>query len=809
MERNIELNIRRNRKKEKLIFIRNIVILIVAALLTLVIINNRGNYPWGSDTYGHLYKGNILYDAFKEGNLFLNYNTSWYNGIQPFRYWAPLPYYILATINLMTNDIIITYDLFIVFVFILGGFGWLSFGYYVKRQNLALAFAIMWFFVPDNLRVLFSEGNIPFAVVNSLIPFVFYYYYKTINEKRIANYLGLTFLMSIITLTHAMIAAMVGMSIFIIAFINSIINKNYIKNLLSLIYAFLGTMIPSFWLYPALKGGIIGLNKKAVANVMEGLTYPLSVSLNPYLRFENIEVYYFGLAFAIAVVFGLLFSRKNEKAPFVSSLIILIGTTKAALPFLQKLPMNQLFWMRRFTSIAIAMVIIALMKWKSLRKSVLILIVSILIIDSMCSFYLLGFNRQYPSDLAKIFDTASKISTQRIGVLDNSSFGSFPSYYIPYNSGDGTKDQIYGWAWQGAKTSENIVMLNTSLENGYYELMFDRALELGADTLVVRKRFINNYTSLYNAAVTVGYRKVRENNESIIYRYPVVNKFGTSPQYEGITIGHYSSNVVYLFPKLQTANSVFLDEYTYDELKNKKVVYLSGFKVKNKKAAENLVLKLSRNGVKVVIDVTGFEGNDFLGVSAEPINIKSNYGKLIYKNHELNMTDFPSKYNGWRTYFLNGIENKESYGVVNSKIINYIGKKDNDNLIFIGLNLPYYAFLTKDKNIISVLEEEFDLEAFRTPKREIHQLYIEKKGNILKIESNAENIIAPVAALDAFEKIEGDYEIINNLIYLKTSQIKIKIIYPYLTTGIVLSVVFLIITIALSIIIKKKSILVN
>lgn len=808
MEKNIELNIR-NRKKEKLIFIRNIVILTAVAILALVIINKRGNYPWGSDTYGHLYKGNILYDAFKEGNLFLNYNESWYNGIQPFRYWAPLPYYILAIINLMTNDIIITYNLFIVFVFILGGFGWLSFGYYVKRQNLALAFAIMWFFLPDNLRVLFSEGNIPFVVVNSLIPFVFYYYYRSINEKRIVYYLGLTFLMSIITLTHAMIAAMLGMSILILAFINSIIDKNYFKNLLGLVYAFLGTMIPLFWLYPALKGGIIGLNKNAVADVMEGLTYPLNVSLNPYLRFENIEVYYFGLTFAIVVGFGLLFSRKNEKALFISSLIILLGTTKAALPFLQKLPMNQLFWMRRFTSIAIAMIIIALMKWKSLRKSVLILIVSILMIDSMCSFYLLGFNRQYPSDLVKIFDTASKISTQRIGVLDNSSFGSFPSYYIPYNSVDGTKDQIYGWAWQGAKTSENIVMLNTSLEKGYYELMFDRALELGADTLVVRKRLINNYTSLDNAAVTVGYKKVRENNESIIYRYPVIDKFGTSPQYEGITIGRYSSNAVYLFPKLQVTDSVFLDEYTYDELKNKKVVYLSGFKFRNKKAAENLVLKLSRNGVKVIIDVTGFEGDEFLGVTAEPITINKNYGDLIYKNHELNTKNFPSEYNKWRTYFLNGIENKESYGVVDSKIINYIGKKDNDDLIFIGLNLPYYAFLTKDKNIISVLEKEFDLEAFKTPKRYIYQLDIEKKGSILEINSNTENIIAPVAALDAFEKFEGDYEVINNLIYLKTSKLKIKIIYPYLTTGMALSVVFLIITIGLSIVVKKKNILIK
>lgn len=794
----------KSRRKEKLIFLRNIVILTIAALLTLAYINKTGAYPWGSDTYGHLFKGNIIYDGFRNGKLFLNYDENWYNGIQPFRYWAPLPYYILAIINLTTNNIIVTYNVFIYFVFIIGGIGWLSWGYYTSRQNLALVLAILWFFIPNNLRILFSEGNIPFVTVNTLIPFVFLYYYKSMQEKRIINYLGLTFFMSIITLSHAMISAMLGISLFILAFIDSIINKNYIENLLSLIYAFLGTMISSFWLYPALKGGIIGLNKEAVARVMEDLTYFLSVSLNPFLRFENIEVYYFGLAFAVVAVFGLVFSNKAERAPFISSLIILVGTTKIALPFLQKLPMNQLFWMSRFTSIAMAMIILALILWKSLRKSILMLLVLLLIIDSVFSFNILGFNRQFPSDLSDTLDTALRISDQRIGVLDSSSYGSFPSYYIVYNSVNESTNQVFGWAWQGAATAKNIVALNTGLENGYYELMFDRALELGADTLVVKKNLIRDYSMLENAASIVGYKKYQEEDGYIIYKYPSVNSFGTRANYEGIAIGRYSPNAVYLFPKLQTSESEFLDDYTYNELKNKKVVFLSGFKFKNKEAAEDLVLKLSRDGVKVVIDITGFDGYDFLGVRAEPITLNSNYGELIYKNKTLAMKDFPNEYNKWRTYFLNGIDNQESYGIVDYKIINYIGTKDNDNLIFIGLNLPYYTFLTKDKNAINILESELDLKAFEIPEREMHQLDIKIADNTIEITSDASDVIVPIAALDAFEKVTGDYKVINNLIYLRSPKLEIRIGYPYIFTGIALSIFFLVVTISLSIILNRK-----
>lgn len=790
-----------NEKIENLVFLRNFIIIFMVALLTLAVINRTGAYPWGSDTYGHLFKGNILYDSLKKGRFFLNYNESWYNGVQPYRYWAPLPYYILAIINLITNNIITTYNVFIAFIFIIGGLGWLFWGYYTKRQNLALILAIMWFFVPNNLRILFSEGNIPYVIVNSLVPFVFLHYYKSIQKSKIKDYLILSFFMSVLTLTHAMLSAMTGISLFILAFADSIVNKRFFKNLLSLIYAFMGIMAASFWLYPALKGGIMSIDKSAVADVMKDLTYPLTTSLNPLLRFSNIEIYYFGLAFAIIAVFGLLMATKNERAPFISSLIVLIGTTKVALPVLQKLPMNQLFWMSRFTSISMAMIITAIMLWKKLRKSILITLVLIMIVDSISSFYVLGFNGQFPANLSKNLDTAARISSQRIGVLDNSYFGSFPSYYIAYNSAHGVTDQVYGWAWQGAATSKNIVMLNTALENGYYGLMFDRALELGADTLVVKKSLITDFNKLQQFSNAVGYEKYGEDGETIIYKYPSVSRFGTSVNYDGIAIGSYSANAVYLFPKLQVGDDNFIDHYTYDELKNNKVIYLSGFKYKNKKTAEDLVLKLSRSGVKVVVDGTGLY-ESFLGVTTEPITINNNYQEIYYKGERLKIKNFPEEYRNWTTCFFNGIENKESYEVTNSRLINYIGNRDNDNLTFIGLNIPYYAFLTKDNEAVKILEEAFNLKAYEIPKRELYKIEVKNENNTLSITSDTAEIIVPIAALDAFVKIKGDYEVKDNLVYLKTPNLELKVVYPYLTTGIVLSLVFFILIISLSIIIK-------
>lgn len=789
-------------KLEKLIFFRNILVLMVCAVITLVYINRTGSYPWGSDTFGHLFKGNILSDSIKNNKLFLNYNESWYNGTQPFRYWAPLPYYILAIINLLAQNIILTFNIYICFIFLLGGFGWLCFGYYIRRQNLGLILALLWFFVPDNIRVFFSEGNLPFTLFNALLPLVFLYYYKANNRRKLSDYIGLVFLMAMVTLTHAMLAAMLGLSLLILWLAEVITDKHNIKNFISLSYAFMGIMVTAFWLYPALKGGIMSLSQSAVATVMQNLTFPLSRSLNPMLRFSNIEVYYFGLGYAALIIFGLMFCTKNERALLVTALVILLGTTKAALIFLQQLPMNQLFWMSRFTSISMVCLLVALIKWKTLKRNILGLLILILLIDSGVSFYLLGFNVKKPSELSKILELSSNISIQRIAVLDSSSFGSFPSYYLAYNTSKGSRAQVYGWAWQGATTSKNIMMINTSLENGYYSFMFDRVLELGADTLIVRKTLVKDEKMLNSTALSIGYKKYYEDNECIIYKYPVTHSFSTSVNYKGIAIGTYSDNMAYIFPELKTTEDKYIDDYSYEELKNEPLIYLSGFAYKNKEVAQALILKLLNNNVRVVIDMEGME-EEFLGVTPEPIMLKNNYGELIYQGQKLVVKNFPEGFEDWKTCFLSGIASKSSYCVSDYSVINYIGSNSNLKLSFIGLNLPYYAFLTKNNSVIKILEDSFKMKAYEAPKRVLESIDIVRHGNIIDIKSNVVNVLVPIAALDAFKKLSGDYYASNNLIYLKTPELKLRITYPYLYTGIGITLMTGVIIITLSIFIYK------
>ena len=140
------------------------VILIYAAVAVIIayLIILSGNYPTGTDTLGYLYKGNMLYDAMGKGDWYPLYDSLWFNGVQTMRYQAPLPVYFLAFCQWIAggNDLD-GYLVFVALVFYLGALVWLYIGCRSNRPGLGAFLGMLWFFIPNNLYILFGEGNLP------------------------------------------------------------------------------------------------------------------------------------------------------------------------------------------------------------------------------------------------------------------------------------------------------------------------------------------------------------------------------------------------------------------------------------------------------------------------------------------------------------------------------------------------------------------------------------------------------------------------------------------------------------------------
>ena len=169
-----------------------------------------------------------------------------------------------------------------------------------------------------------------------------------------------------------------------------------------------------------------------------------------------------------------------------------------------------------------------------------------------------------------------EVTTQRLANYDISKFVLFPSYYL--TTGDEKIQYSYGWAWQGAATSSNIVLQNTALERGYFNFLFDRSIEMGTDTVVIRKAQFTDIEKvlkeLQASGEKSGYKLVEENYYSYVFHKNTPNVFGVATKYSGLAIGKSATEIILEFPSFKKGDSLVLNDHTFDELKDYKRIYL-------------------------------------------------------------------------------------------------------------------------------------------------------------------------------------------------------------------------------------------
>lgn len=787
-----------NGKVSAVRFAFSVFCLVIFGALVALYLKNTGAYPSGADIYGHLFKSDLLYNSIKNGDFYPLYTDLWYNGIQPFRYWAPLPYYLLAMLQFFAGgDALTSYLLFTAFAVVVGGIGWLLWGVTYNRMALCTFLAGLWFFLPDNIRVFFVEGNLPRMVIAMLLPYLFYFIWRFVDHRVKWAIVPVVVLMCLITFCHAMIAAMTGITTFLFLLIYSV-NQKCMKQSLYLISAMLLSFaICGIWLYPALSGGLIGMEAAATAEVMAALSTPVLVSLNPFLRNVGMyEMFYFGLSIFTLAIMGLFLADRKSRVGFYTVIIIFCGTTTAIVPFLEKLPLNQLFWMTRFTPIVYVIFILSLLEWKNLRRYALILIALVIILDSIPSWDLQRYHSQTPSILTYTLEDAKEITKQRVSLLDVSAYGSYPSF--GFTAEEPKTRYTYGWAWQGASTANNIVMVNTALEKGYYYYLFDRSIELGDDTVLVRKELVKQAKktlgSLVEAATASGYSLYKETNYAYIFHSNTPKTFGVVTEYKGLTIGRNARSIALEYPSFEEGSRQNITDYTPEELSKYQVLYLSGFQYNDRKKAEDLLTQVANTGVRIIIDMNQIPVDPitsrmtFFDVTAQSITFSVQYPELMYRNNIYDAAPFKEEYSTWNTVYLENVKHILGYSWFQNKELPFLGRGDHKNILFTGYNFLYHAMETNDEAIMSLMSDLLQLEQDQLPEREIVPLTIVYQEDKIVIDSPGGKVNTTLAYQDNFR---SNQEIINqnNLLTVVKPHTEINMVYPYLLQGLALSII--------------------
>ncbi|MCH4192171.1 MAG: 6-pyruvoyl-tetrahydropterin synthase-related protein [Butyrivibrio sp.] len=810
-----------------------IILYLILMILIMSLVWRNGIYPSGSDVMYHVYRGDYVYHSVLKGNWWPLYNPMWYNGVELMRYWPPVTAYILALCEwLMSGKIFLGYILFVGMIFLFGALSWAVIGFTHKRVGIGVFLGVLWFFMPNNLFALFVEGNLPRSLIMTVLPLTVCFLYDYLQDARTGSMAGFVLTFSFIVLCHVGYAGMIAISVLILLLFYRIFCGGHARQLDVIWGMVISFALTGIYLYPSVKGGIVsGDSGYGTSSVMKKFFQSALISLDPVSRIKNgdASIFYFGLAAFLLAVFGMIASRRKSLPGFWTAFVIFLGTTASAYSLLKALPGGQYLWMLRFISIALCFILFSFFLWNSLRKPLILLMCILLVADTVPSLEQI-YGNGLASTPQERYDTlqektligeAKKMTVQRLALMDDSTMYSTGAFLVSdYSNG---VPAVFGAGWEASVTAAQIVQINQSMEDGDYLYMFDRLLMLGADTVLMKKNVMHekgyDTSAADSAASANGYTREDSNDEYVLYHNRnVTGTYGVISSYSGIAIGTNASDVARMFPSVQEAGDEYLDDFTYEQLSAYRIVYLNHFKYHDLEKAQNLVTKLSENGIRVVIFADGIpidrssQTQRFLGVECQQIQFHNGYPEFdtqLLGNVSCDL--FPMDYRSWDTVYVNGLDKVLGSASDLDKKLSFYGTVKNDNILVIGFNLVYFYSLTHDPTVEKLLSGIVDTSTDELPSHTLVPLRTIYRADriVIETDSSASAISSDtqINTTMAFHDIFSSDRVLaqhNHLLYVQKGRTEVLLTYPYFKQGLMLSIAGIVMLIIFLMIIHKS-----
>jgi uncharacterized membrane protein len=668
-------------------------------------------YPWASDTQGHLLKVEYLSENLDQGLLSPQNLPDWYMGMEFMRYYPPLPYYVLVVLQLLISNTVSAANWFIGLCALAGGLSWLLYRRWIGFLP-ALVGGVLFLFLPDNIRVALAEGNLPRVLATALLPVTIYLLLRALGKTgTVWHRTALAICFGLIVLSHAMMAAIYavccGLMLLFLVFKRTITIQ---KSFQIMLFISLGIMFSAWWLLPSFSGGITELDTSAMTEALA--VFPITNYFNPTLRIGNPEAVYIGLALFVLSIASLWVYQ--ERRGFTSALTFtgcfgVLITTSGFNQFFNALPLHNLLWPLRFLGIASFALLLALMwslrGWKSISPVVVFTVVAVLAIDGAGSLFLIGL-RPVDADMDQINQRLAVTNGWREATLDLSRLGSGPSLTF---TTVGKREQIFGWAYQGARTAKTVAALNDAIELGFPAYLINRLDLYGTDDVVLLDE-IPNADHIAAGLQQGGYLKVYSGERVDFY-----HREGTPrafiANWNTLGIGRGAQNLAYIFPGLILGTSTYVDDYSLDHLLRYKTIVLSGFDWHDRQQAEQLVEQVARLGVHVIVDLTGVKTDPlariprFLNVWGEQAIVSPAPVKVFSLGKEFTLEGFNKYSQFWYSHMLQGLEQEFwtfDYLGERGGLVGY-NSYGEGKVWFVGLNLPFHAVQTRDPLAIQML----------------------------------------------------------------------------------------------------------
>lgn len=778
-----------DKKKTTWIIISSLLYVLFAVGLIFVLMKS-GTYPDGENTMFHIYRADTLLQHIRNGQFFLWYDPTLYNGTELLRYFGVFPAYVMAFIEFCTGgEAINAYLVTTALVFIVSALEIFYIGLQENQDNYLQSFALgfLWFFFPMNLYIWFREGDLAGGMaVLLVIPVLFYNIKQFIRYGLKKNVVGTIFLMMLLSLCEETYAIMFFLVFIIWVCVLSFLGKSNRRGLQSVFAVVAGISLGAFWFIPAISGNI---HYSEASESLARSYQSLSISLNPLHRLFSDNAYaYIGVSVVLLAIFQLLFHENSEKASAITLLLVVVLSSSIAYSFIQYLYCSSVLKMLNMCAIATAMLLVDYLAWFTLKKSISLIVIILIAIDSIPSLSMVYGEWSGISDKKRMqmeseytfISEAKSLSKNRIALLDNSTLSSMGTWLV---SGNGGSDAVFGSGWTASETRNNTRMLNQALHNGNYLYMFDRLLSYGADSVIVRVDQMQNgdaedLEKLDEDALHVGYKRVKKNQDYRLYVYDVNGIYGTENTYQYLAIGTNAENICEAFPSFELGDSTDITTYSIEDLEKYKVIYLAGFTYSNREKAEEIVKKLSEEGIRIIIAADGIPEDpsthhqNFLSLECQPIQFKYGFPEMDTVDGTINPDLFPIDTSNWTTVYVNGLRNVLGKLYADDVELPFFGTVENDNIYVIGFRLTQFYGLTHDESVGMLLNHALNVSSQELPVRKIVSLQVENINKGITISGEGSDIMIPYAYAKCMN-IDEKYTVKNNFLVMSDGTLSI------------------------------------
>ncbi len=705
------------------VFMGAVFIIILCSILIywpVISNNNPSAVPWGSDTLGHISRLEFLAKSIKQGIYLPDIYPSWYLGVQLFRYYPPLTCFLLIIIDLITRQTVLAVNWLIYLCALTGGLSFLLYKKWIGWLP-AIGGGLIYLILPDNVRVAFSEGNIPRVLASAFVPLLFYLILDFLEHpQRWVDLVGITALFLLFVFCHPMMAAIYAVFAAVSALLFWLVKMSNWRSTVQVTASIaLGIGLAGGWLLPSLTGGITELNATAITQGQP--ISNLSTLLNPVIRLHNPETDYSGLSLVVFSLVALFSKHTRDRRAIVFAAVGLLGIL-AYTPFFNEifnsLPGHNLLWPSRFQGVSGFLILLSCMWFlKKISETRIGLIAVLLFIAAMSDMGLsrrLIAVRQPSMDILALSTEIGLRPGWREATLDKSKLGSQVSYFIGINS---QREQVFGWAYQGAVTANNVASLNDAMDFGAYSYLLDRLSLYGVDDVIILNDAVPG-EQIRQALLVDGF-SIPLQGSSLTYLHRDGNPRAVIADWRGLVIGKNAVNYSLLFPQIVQGDSLYIDDYSLEQLGHYKTLVLTGFSWHDKTKAEMLVRAAAAQGVNVVIDLTRAQQDpvsqslEFLNVWGESIIMDPNPITVDWEGQRTTLTGFGKPDEIWYTLTPQGVDQEEATFQYLGQTTTVIGSisYDGHKIWFLGLNLVYHTLETRDPNALKIISRVLQLES--------------------------------------------------------------------------------------------------